>query len=271
MMKVWLYLLSFIVILFGVGSASAYADVDCSSISNPPTVFFVNGMRADKASAEKTRDKLKEVYFSFVNSLPNQSYVADEMRCVRFQAAHNQKEDAWLELLEVFLQSVPDDTTTFWQWIDMAAGISVPEWFREAQLNVTKTISTAFAYIVDEDLQQHVENYAGTLGRRLVIAHSQGNFYATEANLLLPSNLRVPVFAVATPESVDSYRGYLTYGSDEVINAIRNITGALPANAEGICGADDWSCHGMRETYLETSGQDIGRAIYEALSPVFPF
>lgn len=263
-------LLSFVVILFGSNSVLAYADVDCSSISNPPTVFFVNGMRTDKSSAEKTRDKLKEVYYSYVNSLDS-SLVEDEMRCVQFRIAHNQKEEAWLELLEVFLQSVPDDTTIFWQWMDMATGISVPEWFREAQLNVTKTISTAFAYIVDEDLQEHAMVYAGTLGRHVVVAHSQGNFYATETNLLLPSSLRVHIFAVATPESVEPYSGYLTYEKDAVINAIRDVTGALPANAEGVCGTNDWSCHGMRETYLETSGQRIGQAVYVSLLPVVPY
>ena len=264
--------LCFVAILFGLGSLSAHADVDCSSVTNPPTVFFVNGMRADSDSAEETKKKLREVYLSYLNSLPNQSYVTDEMWCVQFRLAHNQKEDLWLELLEVFLQSIPDDTVAFWQWVDLVPGITVPEWFKEAQLAVEETVVSAFAYIVDEYLRQHVDEYAGTIGNRIVVAHSQGNFYTTEANRLLPASLRIPVFAVATPEGISPSLGYLTNDDDHVINAIRLATGALPANAAGGCDEEsDWSCHGMSETYLRTDGEDIARTIHNTLFPPVPY
>ena len=260
------------IVLLGVMSAFARADVDCSSVTNPPTVFFVNGMRDDKFVAERIKDKLKEVYTSYLNSLPNQSYVTDEMRCVQFRLAHNQNEESWLELLEVFLQSIPDDTVAFWQWMDLIPGVTVPEWFRDAQLALEETIVSAFAYIVDEDLQQHVDQYAGTIGNRIVVAHSQGNFYTTEANRLLPPSLRVPVFAVATPEGVSPSLGYLTHNDDHVINAIRLATGALPANAAGECDEEsDWSCHGMQESYLRTDGEDIARKIHDTFFPPVPY
>ncbi len=265
-MKAFLWCL--VVILLGAMSSSTYADVDCSSVTNPPTVFFVNGMRSGEKSSELTVEKLKESYFSYLGSLPNQSYVTDEMRCVRFLPAHNQNEEPWNELLEVFLQSVPDDTVAFWQWIDLIPGVTVPEWFRNVQLALEETIVSAFAYIVDEDLQQHIDQYAGTLGKRMVIAHSQGNFYATQANVLLPPDLRIPVFAVATPEGISPSLGYLTHDDDHVINAIRLVTGALPANAAGECvEKDDWTCHGMKESYLRANGEYIARHILNTFFP----
>ena len=258
----------FAIVLLGVMSASTYADVDCSSVTNPPTVFFVNGMRADSDSVEETKEELRGVYLSHLDSLPNQSYVTDEMRCVSFRVAHNQNEETWNELLEVFLQSVPDDTVAFWQWIDLIPGVTVPEWFRNAQLALEETIVSAFAYIVDEDLQQHIDQYAGTLGKRMVIAHSQGNFYATQANVLLPPDLRIPVFAVATPEGTSPSLGYLTHDDDYVINTARLVTGALPANAAGECDEEsDWSCHGMKESYLRTNGDYIAQHILDTFFP----
>lgn len=265
-MKAFLWCL--VVILLGAMSSSTYADVDCSSVTNPPTVFFVNGMRSGEKSSELTVEKLKESYFSYLGSLPNQSYVTDEMRCVRFRPAHNQKEEPWNELLEVFLQSVPDDTVAFWQWIDLIPGVTVPEWFRNAQLALEETIVSAFAYIVDEDLQQHIDQYAGTLGKRMVIAHSQGNFYATQANVLLPPGLRIPVFAVATPEGTSPSLGYLTHDDDNIINKVRFVTGALPANAAGECDEEsDWTCHGMKESYLRANGEYIARHILNTFFP----
>lgn len=263
-------LLLMCLVLFVFRPSLTYGETDCSSIIDPPVVFFVNGMYTDKGAAYDAKNDLRNSYFSFLASLPNQSSVTDEMRCVEFRVAHNQREEAWLDLLEAFVQSLSDDTITFWQWMARSHGIFVPEWFREKQLEISKTVSSALAYIVDDDLRKHVDVYAGTLGNRIVVAHSQGNYYATEANLLLPAYLRVPVFAVATPEGNEPDEGYLTYGNDTVINALRAITGALPANAEGNCSTD-WSCHGMRESYLATDREHISRKIFNVLFPPVPY
>lgn len=269
-MKVFRWFCVLMVFLCGSSIGLAQETVDCSTIADRPTVFFVNGMYTDWEPAEATKEDLKESYFSFINSLPNQDYVTDEMRCVDFRIAHNQKEEAWLDLLEAFVQSFSDDTVTFWHWVSRSSGFPVPEWFKEKQLEVAKTISSAFAYIVDEDLRKHVDVYAGTLGSRMVVAHSQGNYYATQANLLLPAYLRISAFAIATPEGNEPDGGYLTYANDTVINAVREITGALPANAEGNC-EEDWSCHGMREVYLQTDRRLIAWTIFTTLFPPVPY
>ncbi|QQS20962.1 MAG: hypothetical protein IPL87_00170 [Candidatus Moraniibacteriota bacterium] len=243
----------------------------CSAIANKSTVFYVNGMYVDAFSAEMTKQRLKATYLSYLETIPDQQFVTDEMRCVEFRVAHNQREKAWLDLLEAFVQSSSDDTVHFWEWISRSHGIPVPEWFKEVELTVSKTISSAIFYIVDGDLRQHVETYAGTNGRGIVVPHSQGNFYATQANLLLPRELRLPVLAIATPESVAPSLGYVTGENDMVINTIRDVTGALPANANVPCSPDDWTCHGMSETYLGGRGMDIAWKIHGALFPPVPY
>ena len=269
-MKMFRWFCSWIVILCYSSVSFAQETVDCSALIDRPTVFFVNGMYTDRKPAERIVEDLKESYFSFLASLPNQDYLTDEMRCVEFRVAHNQKEEAWLDLLEAFVQSLSDDTVTFWHWVARTHGFPVPEWFKEKQLEISKAISSAFAYVIDEDLRKHVDVYAGMLGSRMVVAHSQGNYYATQANLLLPAYLRIPAFAVATPEGSEPDRGYLTYANDTVINAVRGITGALPANAEGNC-EEDWSCHGMREVYLQTDRRLIAWTIFTTLFPPVPY
>lgn len=102
-MKVFRWFCSLIVILCGSPVGLAQEAVDCSAITDRPTVFFVNGMYTDVELAEEARKDLKASYLSFLNSLPNQDYVTDEMRCVDFRIAHNQKEEAWLDILEAFV------------------------------------------------------------------------------------------------------------------------------------------------------------------------
>lgn len=251
-----------------LGSVSAYAEeVDCSGITFPKTVFFVNGMNSIPDDAEKAKKELEKAYLSYLDTLPNPT---DYERCVRFDLGYNQNEDAVTQIFEAALQSIPDQWVYFWNINLGLIWDLVPDWYKDAILNAAKDFSSDVAYLIDEDLQVQIEKYRNAPGDYVFVAHSQGNFYANEANHILGN---VPTFSIATPESALASRSpfslYLTFEEDKVIDAVRILTGALEANAQGNC-EQDWSCHKMRQAYLHTSQEYIGKKIYFILSPPAP-
>lgn len=93
-------------------------------------------------------------------------------------------------------------------------------------------------------------------GDVVVVAHSQGNFFANEAiSRLLTSisdlSTNVRVLSVATPAFIVPFNGpYVTNRHDEVIQEIRNTSpvGALPGNISSTL--EGGLNHGFKETYL---------------------
>ena len=110
----------------------------------------------------------------------------------------------------------------------------------------------------------------------LVVAHSQGNFYANNFYKAVTDSGDVPtksigVYSVATPASYVAGGGiYRTSSTDTVINRARKaLPGTfLPAHdsIDYKESDDDGRGHGFREIYLEYRGEEIKKEIEQSLS-----
>ena len=149
----------------------------------------------------------------------------------------------------------------------------------------------ADAYINDADLQKHMSEYQSKIEschRLLIVAHSQGNFYANQAwdrlysNNIGPYQLRnfsnVGLLSVAspanhvgdwllTPDDQNSITSHVTLSNDWIINAVR-IFGynALPSNQKNSNTDLDWKHHSFIDSYL--NGNNSGEMIHAMMANI---
>ncbi len=110
----------------------------------------------------------------------------------------------------------------------------------------------------------------------LLVAHSQGNFYANNFYETVTRNgdvseKSIGVYGVASPAGFVAGSGkYLTSNTDTVINLVRkNLPGTvLPANdrIDYLETDDSGNGHGFREIYLNYRGDEIKKGIEESLA-----
>jgi hypothetical protein len=124
--------------------------------------------------------------------------------------------------------------------------------------------ANADTYVKDPDLDAHVARYTADLteGKRvIVVAHSQGNFYANKAHEHLSSTAGFGIVAVATPASYTAGNGpYTTLTNDEVIKPIPNRKAANTTNGAAFVKATEGSDgHSFTGNYLagDVSGPKI--------------
>lgn len=159
------------------------------------------------------------------------------------------------QLYEVFVQKQAANDSSFWRWLGGIA--SAPSWFK-TMMNDLATATNANAYVDDATLQKQLNGdpadpalqpgYRILLkeGKRVVIvAHSQGNFYANTAYDGLVQQYpgyanRLGIVAVATPDSRVAGGGqYITVPEDAVIAAVRGVyPGTLPAKPVSLVSAN---------------------------------
>lgn len=182
------------------------------------------------------------------------------------------------QLYEAFVQKQAANDSSFWRWLGGIA--AAPTWFK-TMMNDLATATNANAYVDDVALQLQLNGdpadpvlqpgYRPLLkeGKRVVIvAHSQGNFYANTAYDGLVQQYpdyanRLGIVAVATPDSRVAGNGmYITVPEDAVISAVRNIyPSTLPSKPVGLVspnmgelGSVAWGNasdgHGFVEWYL---------------------
>ena len=230
---------------------SGLSEAHCPSRA---TVFFGNGMFNSFDEAQKSLDALVARVSETENWKRSWSDVA-----------YNFDEPAVYQLLEVLEQKSGDLDKRFWRWFwDWS---EAPDWFR----NIIK------ARMLYEEKNGHQRYSLGSQLIRyqkelmkdrgvIVVAHSQGNFFANSAALHLaagmyPVNNFYRVISVATPASfVDGDGPYFTLTSDGVI---RWIPGALPPNATNVAPAPGLLDHKFVEHYLQ--GQPTGEKIVTAV------
>ena len=96
--------------------------------------------------------------------------------------------------------------------------------------------------------------------RVLLVAHSQGNFYANRAYQLLTSQEQqyVDIVSVAIPTTFVADAGeHLNATNDSIINAVRSSVGALLGNClNANTSNESYLHHGVLATYL--NGDDCG-------------
>ena len=258
-------LLSFLVLQSEIMLGQYPSSKDCPGNESSAVLFFANGMFNDKGDAEESLAALIS---------------KTEGRFSSNDIAYNFNETPLLQILQVFWQKRRSDQRFRWSYFSQMDG--PPEVKASIQEKV-KEMTKEF-YVRDADLRNHVALYKRYLKAKksiVIVAHSQGNFYANgafeylqdEQNEQTPDNeflnakdLRLKIVGVASPDSYVAGNGsYRTLKSDGVIAKIPN---ALPPNISNQkFGHFD---HLFIEHYLngDTSGPEILKLIFEASESV---
>lgn len=260
-----------VVLLVCLSLGGVFSGVSEASFCNEKTsVFFGNGMFTNERKAN-----------IYKNAVENRMITAGDLDKDQweFDVSYNHNEGTF-SLFEVFRQKMGDQVTTFWRWL---GNLSIsPSWFRDATQELAASVDRAET-VLDSDLRKHVQRYKQLLmegNRVLVVAHSQGNFYANSAYANLASDSRIPmnafgIVAVGTPASQVAGGGpYVTLENDLVINAVRFLfPGTLPGTTENINPDTDWKHHNFIVSYLngdQSGPQVISNALAEAASLEWP-
>ncbi len=248
-------LLPFLVLFLSLLVSTPLISAPCSGI----TIFYANGMNNEWKDAN---DSLKDLR---IKLLPILMYADSD---IDFQLAYNQKEGVISQIVEVATEKGMDRWKSFWNFLN---GVEVaPDWFQEEVNNIIIVATDELNAFVDADLREQVADYKKAIsnGRKvIVVAHSQGNFYANDAYGLVNSP-SFGIVSVATPAFYVAGDGpYITLTTDKVINLVVRPLSALaellppkPANeTNNTDGGRDWMGHDFVSAYLEgdKSGQFI--------------
>lgn len=227
------------------------------------TVFFINGVwNSSPEDADASMRKLKVL---------TPDVLTWDWPTVDFVTQYNPSDGYVGDLIESADQAVAGlDWVQFWQF---HLGLKSPlPWFSAVSIALIKTYSS-IANINFQPLRDKIAADAQAAmirGRKVVlVAHSQGNFFANEvARLMNSTQFRsLGIVAVANPDSVVATNvaehlnvPHETLLEDLVVSAIsvaRVATGLEPAmlpnssNLPDLSG--DWSGHSFVDTYLQDS------------------
>ncbi len=225
---IWFFFLLLFRLL--IGNCSVYATEDYNV-----SIFFANGMNTpSRIDAFKQLEVLKAKIKNQLPSVVN----------AKFFLAYNFKEGWLSQLIEVVAQRQLDDWSYFCTWLSGA--VPAPDWFRDAVLDQARAVNEG-SYISDSDLQEHVDTYISEINKGkkvIIVAHSQGNFYANRAFTLVNSN-DLAIVAVATPSTyVAGHGNWTTLTNDLVVWAIqRALPTTLPATTTNSNNNEDSPLH----------------------------
>lgn len=250
---------------FGLGLVCLARD--SRAVPCPETMVklvYANGMRTTEAAALfdaiALRDKVRKRLpgYRIKGALAYDPYVGGV--------------DVLRQLAVAWAQREGDKWTMFWESVSEID--RAPQWFREAVLEL-ETVPSGVNYVTDAALRRHVKLYRETISQGnpvLVVAHSQGNFYANAAHdMLTNASDAVPqrslaVVGAATPSNrVSGNGGYVTLTNDLVISAIRlKYPDTLLGNVtNGDTSSEDALHHAFNGTYL--SGDKSGPMLLERI------
>lgn len=217
-------------------------------------VFFGNGILTTKSKADNSLRVLEQDINQIIND-------PDQAQDLLFKLAYNQT-NALLDLVEAFNQYVQTNYSQFWR---MLAGLEeISDTSAGTFLGI---LSDNIAQILESNtleenpaVQRHVDMYNKLLReckRVVVVAHSQGNFFANIAYAGIDPDLvdAFGIVSVANPDSEVKGGGmYTTMAEDLVINP---IPGALPWNVDNYGFFElpnPWYGHHFRLNYLHDGG-----------------
>jgi len=212
------------------------------------TIYFGNGVWNDFAGAQQSLDTLIIAVKGF---LP-----PSELNTVSFSLAFNPSEGQLADLWEAVRQDIQTDFSRF---LRILGGIELmPDFFQNALRNRVAQADRD-AVLNNSVLQRHVNHYQREIleGNKVVlVAHSQGNFYANQAyvNLSPDEQRSFGIVAVATPDGFIAGNGpYTTSIKDTVIDAYILLVGpAKFPNINNPFNGDDKSGHMFTTSYLRT-------------------
>lgn len=203
-------------------------------------IVYGNGMFNGRKDAVRVLSELRKRILMFPQSYPYNAELEFHLSYADNGGATSPSSLAGLaQLYEGFVQKQAANDSSFWRWL---GGIAVaPAWFKTS-MNDLAASTNANAYINDATLQQQLDGdpanptlqpgYRALLKRGdriVVVAHSQGNFYANAAYDVLSSESpdtahRLGIVAVASPDNRVAGGGpHITVPEDVVIAAIHLV------------------------------------------------
>lgn len=202
------YLLALLLSLFSTSTVLAGAFDDFN-------IYFVNGINNERGDADKSRRILRQL------ALP-------DAPVANVDKLYNTTEGVLSDLLETYrLGAIDKNYKNFWQWLDKPS--AAPEWFQKIYYPTLAKYNETL-YTQDPDLSTmltKLKTKAQFRKKTILVAHSEGNFYAN----MIANNLRstdpglatcMGIVAVASPATYVSGAGpYTTLSNDSVINYAR--------------------------------------------------
>lgn len=245
----------------------------CTTPAQKSTIYFINGVLTTRAAAMLT------LYFELEPRVRNVSSGVIQQSCLDFELAYNQTAyrpgasvgyiTGIKDFLDSGVQRLGESVSNLWNYL---GGLTVMP--AALQQQVESIVSTAEVNVV-QDLDKHVQLYLQelmTAQKIILVAHSQGNYYANESyrNLVnvqsIPPN-RISIIAVATPSNVVGGNGpYITLLRDFIWTLSFNPIPLLPNTDNGPCGGP-FECHSFNDSYLPgvVSGPAIMAGIISAI------
>jgi hypothetical protein len=246
-------------------SAAYHAEPAMGCHNQEVSIYFGNGMFNSRDDAHKSK-------FALQRELRQSGISQTEV-----QIAYNLNEPALEELLQVASQKDEEYGRMFWRYLSNLS--LAPEAFRQLARDISRKFDQN-RYVLDPDLRNHVAAYRSEIknGKSvLIIAHSQGNFYANAAWNILNDETgaasKVSIVGVAAPVREIAGDGpYTTLTQDIIIATVRGLAETLPANVTN--SKSSLSGHEFISQYLagDHSGPkiiaDIRQSIQEQLKNV---
>ena len=207
------------------------------------TIFYVNGILNTEDDATRAMNGLRNLYKAHYK----RRYGEDEVDKLQFRLAYNHTSGVVDDIERVFAFHDSQQSQTI-QHIDPGAWRIIREIVNYGQSEgITRLREQQFNALNQalSDLSTHLNFYQKeyTEGRKvLIVAHSEGNFFANFAHEALDGLIQdsTKIVAVATPAAVvhGNLGAYTTFRQDQVINYFREllvVDRPLPANLD-ICG-----------------------------------
>lgn len=170
------------------------------------TIFFGNGLDTDFGTAVISTDALRSALFNRLTATGNTMDPA----CLNFIPAydakffntHNNKQLTWIQRIAQYIdaaeqRSVELTPTLLWDYFNGVE--SPPQWFSDIVLSGL----TDATDVVHQDLLAQELFYKNALRNNgvIIVAHSQGNFYANAAYADLGAPPNFAIIAVASPSA----------------------------------------------------------------------
>ena len=288
MRKIGLLLTLFLLLWTGVLAQEDEDERECTD-DKDITIFYVNGVLNTESDATRAMNHLRHLYVEHYEL----RFGEDEADKIQFRLAYNHTSGVVDDINRVFAfhdsqqsQTVRNLEPGVWRSIREIVNYGQSEGVSKLREQEFNSLNQALS-----DISTHLNFYQKeyTEGRKvLIVAHSEGNFFANFAHEALPSLIQdsTKIVAVATPAAVvqGNFRIYTTFRQDQVINYFREllvVDRPLPGNLD-ICeertdflGGTTFKTrgHGFVEDYMGCSNsrtqifRDMDNSIAVATKP----
>lgn len=241
----------------------------CPSTSPSARLFFANGMRT--ATEEEALDSAAKV----TDQLKTFRTTAFNYDCLESAAAFDSDPNTGLQLLQAYLQLRVTETSEFWRWL---SGIKRTSNSFASTFETLANITDGTAYVLQPELQKHVASYTSSIGagmKVIVVAHSQGNFYANQAYSVLfgrqATSSSFSIVGVATPADRVAGGGQYTTLDEDFIRYIPLAlapTTSFPRCSNTPEPIKGFECHDFKQSYLV--GTDSMNRILDQIVAALP-